>query len=109
MFEDQLSKMKNRMKPIREKIAIIKNILSNNSKYKPLDRKDIDFAISNGFIDSDEFKVKVSASKTGGTNRERDVFLVMLNKTLQDYNSQLRYLEGVIIEMYNEYQNNKYK
>jgi hypothetical protein len=108
MFEDQLSKMKNRMKPIREKIAIIKNILNNNSKYKPLDRKDIDFAISNGFIDSDEFKVKVSASKTGGMNREKDVFLVMLNKTLQDYNNELKYLEGVIIDMYNEYQNNKY-
>jgi hypothetical protein len=109
MFEDQLSRMKNRMKPIKEKIVLIKNILNNNSKYKPLDKNEFNFAISNDLIDSDEFKLKVSSSKTGGMNRERDVFLVMLNKTLQDYNNQLKYLEGVMIDMYHEYQNNKYK
>lgn len=109
MFEDQLSRIKNRMKPIKEKIALIKNILNNNSKYKPLDKNQFNFAISNDLIDSDEFKLKVSASKTGGMNRERDVFLVMLNKTLQDYNNQLKHLEQVMIDMYHEYQNNKYK
>jgi hypothetical protein len=108
MFEDQISRMRNRMKPIKEKIALIKNILNNNSKYKPLDRNQFNFAISNDLIDSDEFKVKVSASKTGGMNREKDVFINMLNNSLGELNSQLRYLEGVIIEMYNEYQNNKY-
>jgi len=101
MFEDQLSRIKNRMKPIKEKIVLIKNILNNNSKYKPLDKNEFNFAISNDLIDS--------SSKTGGMNRERDVFLVMLNKTLQDYNNQLKYLEGVMIDMYHEYQNNKYK
>ena len=109
MFEDQLSRIKNRMKPIKEKIVLIKKVLSFYSKYKPLDDMDVNFAISNDLIDSDEFKLKVSSSKTGGMNRERDVFLVMLNKTLQDYNNQLKHLEQVMIDMYHEYNKNSYK
>ena len=109
MFEDQVNRMKNKMKPIKEKIVLIKKVLSNYSKYKPLDDMDLNFAISNDLIDSDEFKLKVSSSKTGAIDRRKDVFINMLNKTLQDYNIQLKHLEQVMIEMYRQYNNNKYK
>jgi hypothetical protein len=108
IFEDQLNMMRIRMKPIREKIDLIKKILNNYSKYKPLERKDINFAISNGFIDSDEFSKKVSALKTGGAEREKDIFIYMLKNTLNKFNNELKYLEKVIIDIYNEYQNNKF-
>jgi chaperonin cofactor prefoldin len=109
MLQDQLSRMKKRMKPIKEKIYLIKKVLSFYSKYKPLDREDMNFAISNGLIDSNEFSKKISLSKTGGVNRERDVFINMLNNNLSEYNNQLKYLQKVIIDMYNEYNKNIYK
>lgn len=109
MLEDQMNKLRDKIKPIREKVGLIKNILNSYTRYKPLDKKDVDNAISNNLIDSNAFRVKVSALKTGGVNRERDVFLSMLNTTLQDYNDELKYLEGVFINTYYELRDYKNK
>lgn len=100
MLEDRMETLKNKMKPIKEKIFLIKTILNRDTKYKPFDKNQFNFAVSNGFIDSDEFRKKVSSSKTGGVNREKDVFLSMLNTTLQDYNDELKYWEEKFIEVY---------
>ena len=104
MLEDRMERLRNKMKPIKEKISLIKTFFKSDSKYKPFDKNEFNLAVSNGLIDSDEFRKKVSSSKRGSINREKNVFLSMLNTTLQDYNEDLNYWEEKFIEAYNDYQ-----
>jgi hypothetical protein len=90
MLQNRINIINNKKIPIKEKIENAKYLLNYYSRYRPLGEKDINFAISNGLIDSDEYSKRVSAilNNRGREEMKKDIFIHMLKKTLKELNEE---------------------
>lgn len=105
MLQNRINNISNKKVGIKEKIEKANYLLNYYSRYRPLGGKDINFAISNGLIDSDEFSKKVSAilNNRGREQMKKDIFINMLENTLKELNNEIKYLDKKIVDIYNDY------
>jgi hypothetical protein len=105
ILQDRINNINNKKIGIKQKIENAKYLLNYYSRYRPLGGKDINFAISNGLIDSDEYSKKVSAilNNRGREEMKKDIFINMLKNTLKELNNEINYLDKKIVDIYNDY------